>query len=178
MDKYLSFVTIDVWTLIFTWCNLLILFLLMKKFLFGPIKNILKQRDDEINDMYEKAKKHEASAAEKESEYNTKLSSAKSEAASIVDNAVKNASVRSSEIVTEAEAKASSIIARADKQIELERQKAMSEIKSDISSLALDIAEKIIVLKAGEIAQIGSKDEILPSLLWADAGCRFTKEDK
>ena len=42
----------------------------------------------------------------------------------------------------------------------------------------LDIAEKIIVLKAGEIAQIGSKNEILPSLLWADAGCRFTKEEK
>ena len=34
MEKYLSFVTIDVWTLIFTWANLLILLLLMKKFLF------------------------------------------------------------------------------------------------------------------------------------------------
>jgi len=44
MEKYLAFVTIDVWTLIFTWANLLILFLLMKKFFFKPIKNILKQR--------------------------------------------------------------------------------------------------------------------------------------
>ena len=144
MDKYLSFVTIDVWTLIFTWCNLLILFLLMKKFLFGPIQKILKQRDDEINDMYEKAKAHEVSASEKEAEYTEKLSGAKSEASSIIDNAVKNASLRSNEIVTEAETKAASIIARADKQIALERQKAMSEIKSDISALAVDIAEKII----------------------------------
>ena len=55
MEKYLAFVTIDVWTLIFTWANLLILFLLMKKFFFKPIKNILKQREDEINSLYEKA---------------------------------------------------------------------------------------------------------------------------
>ncbi len=144
MDKYLSFVTIDVWTLIFTWCNLLILFLLMKKFLFGPIQKILKQRDDEINDIYEKAKSHEISASELEAEYTKKLAGAKSEAASIVDTAVKNASMRSDEIISDAESKATSIITRADKQIALERQKAMSEIKSDISSLALDIAEKII----------------------------------
>ena len=42
----------------------------------------------------------------------------------------------------------------------------------------LDIADKIVVLKAGEIAQIGAKDQILPSLLCAEAGCRFTKGDE
>ena len=44
MDEFLSFVTIDVWTMVMTWGNLLILFLLMKKFLFGPVKKILDER--------------------------------------------------------------------------------------------------------------------------------------
>ena len=42
----------------------------------------------------------------------------------------------------------------------------------------LDIADKIVVLKAGQIDKIGSKDEIMPSLLGIDTGCRYVKEEK
>ena len=35
----------------------------------------------------------------------------------------------------------------------------------------LDIADKIVVLKAGEIDVIGTKDEILPSILASSASC-------
>ena len=41
----------------------------------------------------------------------------------------------------------------------------------------LDIADKIIVLKAGKIDKIGKRDEIMPSLLGVDKGCRYVKED-
>lgn len=41
----------------------------------------------------------------------------------------------------------------------------------------LDIADKIIVLKAGKINKIGTKDEIMPALLGVDKGCRYVKED-
>lgn len=42
----------------------------------------------------------------------------------------------------------------------------------------LDIADKILVLKAGKIDKIGTKDEIMPSLLGVDKGCRYVKEDE
>lgn len=42
----------------------------------------------------------------------------------------------------------------------------------------LDIADKIFVLKAGQIDKVGTKDEIMPSLLGIESGCRYTKEDK
>ena len=42
----------------------------------------------------------------------------------------------------------------------------------------LDIADKIILLKAGEIEKIGTKEEIMPALLHtASTGCRFTREE-
>ena len=40
----------------------------------------------------------------------------------------------------------------------------------------LDIADKIIVIAGGKVAAYGVKNEILPELLGAQAGCRFTKE--
>jgi Fe-S cluster assembly ATP-binding protein len=40
----------------------------------------------------------------------------------------------------------------------------------------LDIADKVIVIAGGEVAAYGTKEEILPDLLNANAGCRFTKE--
>ena len=40
----------------------------------------------------------------------------------------------------------------------------------------LDIADKIVVISGGEVAAYGAKNEILPELLGAQAGCRFTKE--
>ncbi len=42
----------------------------------------------------------------------------------------------------------------------------------------LDIADKIVVLSGGKIAAVGSKNEILPELLTAQAGCRFTSDRK
>ena len=42
----------------------------------------------------------------------------------------------------------------------------------------LDIADKIVVISGGEVVAYGAKAEILPELLNAQAGCRFTKEEK
>ena len=51
----LQFVSIppDLWTLIFTWVNLLILYLIVKKLLYKPVMSIIKQREDEVGKMYE-----------------------------------------------------------------------------------------------------------------------------
>lgn len=42
----------------------------------------------------------------------------------------------------------------------------------------LDIADKVVVIANGEIAAYGAKDEILPELLGATAGCRFTAKEE
>ena len=41
----------------------------------------------------------------------------------------------------------------------------------------LDIADKIIVIAGGEVAAYGAKNDILPELLGAQAGCRFTAKE-
>ncbi len=146
MGKFLDFVSIppDVWSLIFTWCNLLILFLLVKKFLFKPVQNILNQRDAEVREMYEKAEEAEKNAQSLEAEYSEKLGGAKEEAGRIMQEATKSARARGDEIVGEAQAKAAGLISRAEAQIEREREAAVGELRAQVADMAVAIAGKVI----------------------------------
>ncbi|MGM9551462.1 MAG: F0F1 ATP synthase subunit B [Clostridia bacterium] len=138
------FVTLDTWTLIFTWVNLLILFLLVKKLFFKPIQKMLKEREDEINSSYSKAETAQKDAEDMRTSYQEKLSNAQSEAGRIVSDAVNNAQMRSDSIVKEAEEKAQDMITKAQKSIDAQKESAFNELQGEISSMAVEIAEKII----------------------------------
>ena len=89
MEEFMSFVTIDVWTLIFTWGNLIILYLLLKKFLFKPVNNVLDAREKEISDMYSDAETAKSGAENMRDEYTKRLTGAKQEAENILSSAKK-----------------------------------------------------------------------------------------
>lgn len=144
MEQYSSFVTLDTWTLIFTWVNLFILFLLVKKLFFKPMQKMLAEREEEIQSQYSKADEMKNAAETMKKEYEEKISNAREEANSIVTDAVKNASLRSDSIVKEAEDKAQGMIERAQKSIDAQREAAFETIKGDVGDMACDIAKKII----------------------------------
>lgn len=140
----LEFVSVHIWTIIFTWINLIILVLIMKKLLFKPVSNMLKAREEEVSAMYEKAETAQKNAQDLESEYSQKLSSAKEEASRIMKEATLQATAKGEAIVSEAKKEAADTINKAQKEIERERQTAVREIKSDIASIAVSVAEKVI----------------------------------
>ncbi|MBR2903008.1 MAG: F0F1 ATP synthase subunit B [Clostridia bacterium] len=134
----------DLWTLLFTWANLLILYLVMKKFFFSKIQAVLDQRKSEVDDTYRRADEAEEEANALRDEYDAKMAEAEAEAEEIVSNAVKAARSKENTIVSEAKAKAAAAIAGAEAKIEIDRQKALNEVKEDISSMAVEIASKVI----------------------------------
>lgn len=144
MPETLPFVTIDIWTMIFTWANLGILLLLMKKFLFKPILNIIKKREEEIKEMYVVAQKDKDESAEMKAEYTKKLAEAKQEANEIITNATRTAELRSEDIIKETQAQAANIIKKAEEDIKRDKKAAIEEIKSGISDMAVAIAGKVI----------------------------------
>lgn len=139
-----EFISIFPWDLVAQWCNLLILFLLVKKFLFKPVKAVLAKREQEIAAGYEKADKAQNEAQSLKAEYEGHLQSAKAEAAEIVKTATQLANSRSEEIIGDATVKASAIKVKAQADIEQERAKAMNEMKNEIGSIAMDIATQVI----------------------------------
>ncbi len=134
----------DLWTLVFTWINLLILYFVMKKFFFGKIEAVLDQRRSEVDDTYRKADETEAEAKALKEEYDARMAEATAKAEAIVSNAVKTARSKETEIVSEARSKAAATMASAEAKIELDRQKAINEVKEDISVMAVEIATKVI----------------------------------
>lgn len=144
MEKFQEFVSLAPWTIIFTWINLIILVFIMKKLLFKPVTNMLKQRENEVNSMYEKAEEAQKNAEALEKEYTESLSGAKEEAARIIKEATKEATLKGEQIVFDAKKDAAAARSKAEKDIEREKQAAVNEIRDDIASIAVSVAEKVI----------------------------------
>lgn len=139
-----EFVSMDVVTLIAQLVNLLILYKLVKHFLFKPVQNVLAKRQAEVDTLYSEANEANASAKALREDYEKHLAQAKQEASEIIKSATQNAQTQSDEIVTDAQKKAASIISKANAEIEQDKKKTINEIKNDISGIAMDIATKVV----------------------------------
>lgn len=165
----LDIISINIWQILISLLNLLIIFLILKKFLFKPVKNVLAQRQAQVDKLYGDADDAKKAAELEKTEYGEKLSSAHTEAARIVSDAKERAQRIGDEIIGEASAKADGMIRRADIEIAHERRKAMAEIKEDLSEISVGIAEKVIGREIDEkdhkelidsfIDEIGDGDE-------------------
>jgi F-type H+-transporting ATPase subunit b len=141
---YQSFVSIGWWEIVVTICNTLITFLIVKKFLYGPVKNMIVTRETELKDMKKQAKADRKAAADMRKEYNEKIKGAQKEAAEIIHNATQNAATRSDEILADASRQASRVMQKAEEDIQRERRKAVNEIKDEVAGLSVMIASKVV----------------------------------
>ncbi|WP_283674632.1 F0F1 ATP synthase subunit B [Butyricicoccus sp. Marseille-Q5471] len=144
MGEFLPFVGFTPWEICVTICNTLITFLIVKKFLFKPVRKMMAAREEEVQDMYAVAEKTQTEAEQLRSEYTGRLAKAKEEANEIVSSATRRATVRSEEILKESSQQATAMVKKAETNIALERQKAMNEIKDEIAGLSVMIASKVV----------------------------------
>lgn len=140
----LDFLSIDVGSILFNLINTLILFLVIKHFLFKPVNAMLDQRKAEIEETYSKADEALESAKQSEKQYNELIGNARDESAQIIKNASDTANRRSEEIIRNAKNDADMIIKKANSEIEREKANARTAIKDEVSELAVLMAEKVV----------------------------------
>lgn len=150
IDAFESFVGVNVWTMLFAWCNLLILYLFLKKILFVPMKNMIDSRQKEIDDMYKNAAEAETDAMAMKSSYEEKISHADEESEEILKTALRRAQLKEEEILRDAQDEATRIYERAEEQIALEKKRALSEVKNEVSGMAIEIAGAVIGREVSE----------------------------
>lgn len=135
---------ISVSTIIWSILNFVILAAILSKFLFKPIIASLDQRAELIKNNIENAQKDKEEAANLKEEYVQQLQNAQIEAQQIVVTAKKSAEETKNQIIDEAKEGASKIKEKAFKEIEEEKQAAILELKGEVSTLSIMLAEKII----------------------------------
>ena len=135
-----------VWTII----NLVVLYLLLRHFLIGPVMNIMEQRKQMIDDGFKNAEAAQADANRLKQEYETALSGAKQESVQLIEDARKSAKAEYDRIVSDAGEKADTMIESAKENVRIEREQTMKELKSQIAGLAAASAAKIISGNADE----------------------------
>ena len=153
-------IKIDI-NLVFTIINLLVLYVLMKRFLFGPIIKVMDERKAMIDQQFAGAKEMEDNARELQSKYEDALKSAQEESYQIMEQARKEAKIQSERTVEDTAARVDAMLAKAQEDIRNERENAMRQMESDVASLAMEAAAKIIGKNNGTDQDLSLYDQFL-----------------
>lgn len=131
------------WSLLFTLINLIVFYFLMKKFLIKPITNIMEERKKLIENGLSQARQNQDEALKLKEQYEAALVGARSESSKILADAKQSAKAEYDRVMQEAAKDAGTFMENAQKTIELEKQKAIYDLRSQVAGLAIEAACKV-----------------------------------
>ena len=140
----LDVISINLWQMVAALGNLILLFVIVKKFLYKPVKKMLAARENAINQDYDTARQAKEDAMKDKKEYEDRLLSAEKEADSVIKSAVSVAKAREKEIVADAHEKADGIVRQAKEEAALELKKAEDSVKREIAEVSSALTEKLL----------------------------------
>ena len=164
MGYFESFIGVNFWTALFVLLNTTVLYLVLRKFLFVPVMNMIQARQEEIDTMYMEADNAKQGALALEAEYKEKLSQAAVTGERMVKEAMERGHSREEEILRQANEEASAIMAKASADIALEKKKALNDAKDEISDIALALAGKIVGRELNAADQASLVDNFIAEL--------------
>lgn len=132
------------WSTLMIVANLVILYLIMKRFFFERIHNFMQSRQDSVKDDIAAAEAVNKRADKKMEEYQRRIANVESESRDIIRNAKTNADARAKRIIDDANQQAAKIIEQAEEEVRRERARAMSGMKDEVTVLALMAASKVL----------------------------------
>ena len=148
--KSLDVISVNVWAILASLANLLILTCILKKFLFKPVKKIVDSRRAAIDEDYAQAKTARDEAEKTRRNYDEAMAAAKMTGDQIIADASRMAEYRSNEIVAQAREKASEIRRQAEADAVLERKKAEDEMKHEIADVSTQLTGKLLQREINE----------------------------
>jgi len=137
-------VQLDPGLFIWTILTFLVLLTVLAKFAWKPLLNMLKEREEHIRSSLDDAEKAQNELAKLNAEGSDIVNKARAEAQSILAEAKASSIKLKEDTLNEAKNQSKSILAEAENRIKIEKDKAISEIKTEVVDLSLTIAEKLI----------------------------------
>jgi F-type H+-transporting ATPase subunit b len=146
-----------------------VLYLLLRRFLFGPVGAMLEARRQEVEAGLKASEESRAEAGRLAQNREEILARARDEGRSLVQKAVKEAQEARERILSEAQTERQQILERGREMIDLERRQAVVNLREEVSELALRAASRAIREAMDEKAHRQAIETFISSLE-AEAG--------
>lgn len=144
--------------------SMLLLFTALSYLLFNPVRDLLEKRKQRIVDDREAAKREKEEALGYKEEYEKKLQEVDKEVQVILSEARKRAMKNENAIIAEAREEAARIMARANAEIELEKKRALDDMKQEMIAIASMMAQKVVSASIDTDVQESLIDETLKEM--------------
>lgn len=132
--------------------NFLILLYLLRRFLWGPVLRVLADRADKIREGLAAAEEAKRERERMREEAEALLARTRAEAQAISERTTKAAVQAAESIVSKARADAQRLVERARADAEQARRQALAELRSEVASLAVLAAGRILRREVDERA--------------------------
>ncbi|GAA0366604.1 F-type H+-transporting ATPase subunit b [Bacillus horti] len=131
-------------TMLYSLFIFILLFLLLRKFAFGPLMKVMEERQEKISADIATAEENRLEAQRLLSEQEAALEAARADAKQILDNARATSEKQAEQIIQTAkqEIEQSKKVARAE--IEREKEQAVEALRAQVGSLSVMLATKVI----------------------------------
>ena len=144
MIQTLEVISVNIWQILISLANLLLIFLILKKLLWKPVQKVMEERKAMVDKQFADAADAQAEAEADKAQWAEKLATADEEAAARIAEADETARRHGDRVIADAKEKAEGIIRQAEAEAELERQKATASMCEEIADLSTVLAEKVL----------------------------------
>lgn len=141
MENLLSF---DTGLMVWTWLTFAIVLVVLGTKAWKPMIKALENRENFIRESLEEAESARQEADKVAAEYEEMVAKARQEAQEIVASGKETAERMKADILNEAQEKSNALLKQAESQIAAEKDKAISDIRTQIVDISMVAAEKII----------------------------------
>ncbi|MDE7161275.1 MAG: F0F1 ATP synthase subunit B [Anaeroplasmataceae bacterium] len=159
--KNLQITGADVRDLLIQLIATILLFVVIRIFLWKPITHILETRRQAIDQALEDAKSSKENAKVLETELADELAKAKASVQDILSKAEKDGNLRREQIILEAKQEAKQRLENLELELEQEKNNMQKEIRKEIVDIAFAAAEKIVAKEIDQDKYMDVVDEIL-----------------
>jgi F-type H+-transporting ATPase subunit b len=140
----MGLVTPDYGTIFWMVLAVSVVLLILRKFAWGPILKMVKEREDSIKKALQSASEAKEGISRLQSDHERMLQEARAEREQLIAEARQVREQMISKAKDEATKETEKIFEHAQRQIESEKNAAINEIRQQVASLSVDIAEKIL----------------------------------
>lgn len=129
---------------------------IIARYILPPIQKALRERQAMIQKQVDDAAEARHQLAEAEKKYQEALNEARTEAAQIRENARAEAQRTIEDLRTQAQEESARILARGEEQLASQRSAIVRELRAEIGTLAVELAEKIVDQRLADDAQVSA----------------------